>query len=166
MANEIRVNTSVELVNDNSVSNEGGAAGDYNNKNLEVFADSRPWGGKYTMSTAYSHDDVGYWTNVQVEASSAQAVNGSSVFYADPAITGTMPTNVFLVAVEVTRTRGDVTDVYVTISGEIFAALKVGEGIVIPMHAGEAVSSVKLHTNGTFNAANSFARANVLIAGT
>ncbi len=41
MANQIRIHTSCEIVNDNSVANEGSAAGDYTHLALDVHAASR-----------------------------------------------------------------------------------------------------------------------------
>ena len=61
MANQIRIQTSCQIVNDNSVANEGDSDGDYTNLNLDVHADSRSWGGNYIISTAYTDADVAHW---------------------------------------------------------------------------------------------------------
>ena len=68
MANEIRGRTSVECVNDNDVSNEGTAAGDYTHRALDAHAASRSWGGSYKVSpaagTAYDIQQLTAYMNV------------------------------------------------------------------------------------------------------
>ena len=98
MANEIRVNTSVQIVNDNSVANEGTADGDYTNLNLDVHAASRTWGGKYTMNAVYTDADVAYWGNVVVakdDASGADGIDNSDWTEASGTTSGTLPDDRF-----------------------------------------------------------------------
>jgi len=49
MANEIRIHTSCEIVQDNDVTVDGIA---YSHRALDGNADSRSWGGNYTMNAA------------------------------------------------------------------------------------------------------------------
>ena len=77
MANQIRVHTSVEVVNDSSEADTGTAAGDYTNLNLDAHADFRSWGGTYNIATdkhgdgAYNDDDICYWKNAVVDITSS-----------------------------------------------------------------------------------------------
>ena len=58
MANEIRVHSAVEIVQDNTETVQGIS---YTQQSLDGNADSRSWGGNYTMNTAYTDADVAYW---------------------------------------------------------------------------------------------------------
>ena len=49
MANEIRIRTSVEIIQDNDVTVQGIS---YSHKGFDGNADSRSWGGSYTMNQA------------------------------------------------------------------------------------------------------------------
>jgi len=165
MANEIRVQTSVQIVNDNSVSNEGGGDGDYTNYNLDVFSGQRSWGGSYTMNTAYTAADVAYWSNAVVsEASSAEGLDNSDWTELSAVTAGTLPATVHVVAVEYVSALGSPGTISITVSGEIFAVLDAGQAVVIPMEMGEAIADVKIlagaYTNGTHEAT-----VNVLVAG-
>jgi len=165
MANEIRVQTSVQVVNDVSVDNDGGAAGDYTNYALDVFSGQRSWGGSYTMNQAYSTSDVAYWTNAVVtEASSADGFDNSDWTEASDVTAGTLPATVHVVAVEYVSALGSPGTITVEVSGENFAVLDAGQAVVIPMEMGEAIASVKIlagaYTNGTHEAT-----VNVLVAG-
>ena len=116
MANEIRVQTSVQIVNDVSVANDSGAAGDYTNYALDVFSGQRSWGGSYTMNQAYSTSDVAYWSNVVVaEASSADGLNDSGWTEASDVTGGTLPATVHVVAVEYVSALGSPGTISVTV---------------------------------------------------
>ena len=107
MANQIRIHTSCEIVNDNSVANEGTAAGDYSNFNLDIHADSRTWGGNYNISTAYdsSTPAVCYWKNAVVDITSAGGGLGDSAWTELSDVTdGTIPDTAHVIAVEYTKT--------------------------------------------------------------
>lgn len=165
MANEIRVKTSVQIVNDNSVTDEGSAAGDYTNLNLDVHADSRTWGGSYTMNAVYDSDAVAYWKNVAVSAvGSADFLNNSGWTDASNPTAGTIPTTVEVVAVEYVSALGSPGTVSVTVSGEIFAVLDEGQAVVIPMEMGAANTAVGIHTV-TYSGGTTEAKVNVMIAG-
>jgi len=167
MANEIRVKTSVQIVNDNSVANEGSAAGDYTNLNLDVHADSRTWGGSYTMNAVYTDAAVAYWKNVVVakdDASGADGIDNSDWTEAAAVTGGTIPTTAYVVAVEYVSALGSPGTVTLNVSGENFAVLDAGQAIVIPMEMGELPSSITIkaaaYTNGTDEAT-----VNVMVAG-
>lgn len=165
MANEIRVQTSVQIVNDVSVANDGGAAGDYTNYALDVFSGQRSWGGSYTMNQEYSTSDVAYWSNVVVsEASSADGLNDSGWTEASDVTGGTLPATVHVVAVEYVSALGSPGTISVTVSGEIFAVLDPGQSVVIPMEMGEAIADVKILA-GAYNDGTNEATVNVLVAG-
>ena len=165
MANQIRIHTSCEVVNDNSVSNEGTAAGDYTNLNLDAHADSRSWGGKYNISTAYTDADVCYWKEVVVSATSDDGLDDSGWTEASATTAGSIPSTAHVVAVEYVRQSvGSASEITVKVSGEIFALLTPGDAIVIPLHMGEAVADIEIYDanygNGTREAI-----VNVMIAG-
>ncbi len=161
MANQIRIHTSCEIVQDNDVTVEGIA---YSHKILDGNADGRSWGGNYNIATAYTDADVCYWKNVVVSATSADGLNDSGWTEASAGSDGTLPTPAHVVAVEYVSTLGTVASVSVTINSEIHAVLTQGEAVVIPLSAGEAVANVKVHasayTNGTHEAT-----VNVMMAG-
>ena len=154
MANEIRVNTSVQIVNDNSVANEGTADGDYTNLNLDVHAASRTWGGKYTMNAVYTDSDVAYWENAVISATVADGLNDSGWTEASDVSDGALPTTAHVVAVEYVSSLGSPGTVSVTVSGEVFAVLDEGQSVVIPMEMGEAIADVKIHANAYSNGVN------------
>ena len=169
MANEIRVRTSVECINDNSVSNEGTAAGDYTHKALDAHAASRSWGGSYNVlpaaGTAYADTDICSWEGAVIDITSAAGGLGDSVWNeGNVAPVGTIPATAHVIAVEYTKTLGTVASVSVTVSGELFALLTLGESIVIPWHAGEATSSIGLTASAYSNGVHE-ATVNVMLAG-
>ena len=161
MANQIRVHTSCEVVQDNDATVEGIT---YSHKILDGNADSRSWGGNYNIATAYTDADVCYWKGVVVSATSADGLDDSGWTEASAVSDGTLPTTAHVVAVEYVSTLGTVASVSVTINSEIHAVLTQGESVVIPLSAGEAVANVKVHasayTNGTHEAT-----VNVMMAG-
>ena len=164
MANQIRIQTSCQVVNDVSVANDGGAAGDYTNYALDVFADSRSWGGNYNISTTYDASDVCYWKNVVVDITSAAGGLGDSAWNeGNTSQTGSIPTTAYVVAVEYVKQLGTAT-VSVVVSGEVFALLTVGESIVIPMHVGEAVADIEVFSAEYSDGVNE-ATVNVMMAG-
>ena len=57
MANQIRIRTSCEIVQDNDVTVQGIA---YSHKSLDGNADSRTWGGSYNIATEPADDKIGY----------------------------------------------------------------------------------------------------------
>ena len=166
MANQIRIHTSCEIVNDNSVANEGTSAGDYSNFNLDAHADSRSWGGNYNISTAYTDADVCYWKNKVVDITSAGGGLGDSVWNeGNGAPVGTIPAIAHVLAVEYVRQSiGVASEITINISGEIFALLTPGEAIVIPMHMGEAVADIEVFDANYSNDSRE-AIVNVMIAG-
>jgi len=164
MANQIRIHTSCEIVNDNSVSNEGTSAGDYTNLNLDVHADSRSWGGNYNISTVYDSSDVCYWKNAVVDITSAGGGLGDSVWNeGNTAPVGNLPTTAHVVAVEYVGELGTAT-VTVQINSEVHALLVGGDAIVIPLHAGEAVANIEIFSAEYVDGTNE-ATVNVMIAG-
>ena len=162
MANEIRINTSVEIIQDNTETVQGIS---YTQKALDGNADSRPWGGSYTMNTAYTDADVAYWKNVVVEDTSANGLDNGDCFEGEPSVTdGTLPATVHVIAVEFVSMLGTATTVSVTVSGEIFAVLDPGQAVVIPLEMGEAIADCKIHA-GHFTNGSREATVNVMIAG-
>ena len=163
MANQIRIHTACEIVQDNDVTVEGIS---YSHKILDGNADSRSWGGNYNISTAYTDADVAYWKNVIVSATSVDYLNDSGWTEASDVTDGTLPANAYVVAVEyVEQSIGAASVVNVTVSGEIFAALTPGESVVIPMHMGEALTSIGIHDTNYSNGSRE-AKVNVMVAGT
>ena len=164
MANQIRIHTACEVVQDvgDSAGTQQGI--DYESKMLDGNADSRTWGGNYNIATAYSDSDVCYWKNVVVSATSADGLNNSDWTEASDVTDGTIPTTAHVVAVEYKSTLGTVASVSVTINSEIHAVLTKGESVVIPLSSGAAVANIKVHasayTNGTHEAT-----VNVMMAG-
>ena len=61
MANQIRVHTSCEVVQDNTEAVQGIT---YTQKALDGNADSRSWGGSYTKNQAPADAAIGYYKNV------------------------------------------------------------------------------------------------------
>ena len=164
MANQIRIHTSCEIVNDVSVANDGGADGDYTNYALDVFADSRSWGGSYNIAQEYSTSDVCYWKNVVVDITSAGGGLGDSVWNEDStAPTGTIPATAHVVAVEYVSELGTAT-VSVVIGSEVHALLIGGDAIVIPLHAGQAVADIEIFSAEYSDGVHE-ATVNVMIAG-
>jgi hypothetical protein len=161
MANQIRIHTSCEVVQDNDVTVQGIS---YTHKILDGNSDSRTWGGNYNISTAYNDDDVCYWKNVVVSATSADYLNDSGWTEASDVTDGTIPATAYVVAVEYVSQLGSDSVVNVTVSGEIFAALTPGESVVIPMHMGEVVGSIGIHDANYSNGSRE-ATVNVMIAG-
>jgi len=171
MANQIRIHTSVEVVNDNSITDEGSAAGDYSNFNLDVHSDSRTWGGNYDIATdkhsdgAYNDDDICYWKNAVVDITSAGGGLGDSVWNeGNTAPVGNIPATAHVVCVEYVKTLGTVASVTVQINSEIHALLTLGEAIVIPLHAGEAVANIEVFASAYSDGVHE-ATVNVMVAG-
>ncbi len=165
MANQIRISTSCQIVNDNSVANEGSSAGDYTNLNLDVHADSRTWGGSYNISTAYGDSDVCYWKNAVVDIATAGGGLGDSVWNeGNVSQVGTIPTTAHVVAVEYVKQLGTVASVTVNVSGEILALLTPGEAVVLPLHMGEAVADIEVFASAYSDGVHE-ATVNVMIAG-
>ena len=165
MANQIKIRTSVEIVNDNSVTDEGSTAGDYTHKALDAHVGSRVWGGNYNISTAYTNADVCSWENAVVDITSAGGGLGDSVWNeGNTAQTGTIPTTAHVVAVEYVKQLGTVASVSVVVSGEILALLTPGESIVLPLHMGEAVADIEVFASAYSDGVNE-ATVNVMIAG-
>jgi hypothetical protein len=167
MANEIRVNTSVQIIQD-----VGDSAGDqagitYSNQQLDGNADARTWGGKYTMNAVYTDADVAYWSNVVVakdDASGADGIDDSDWTEASAVTNGALPDTAYVVAVEYVSALGSPGVVTINVSGENFAVLDEGQAVVIPMEMGAALSSITIkctdYTDGTNEAT-----VNVMVAG-
>ena len=162
MANQIRIHTSCEVVQDNDVTVEGIA---YSDKKLDGNSDSRSWGGNYNIATAYTDADVCYWKNIVVSATSADGIGDSGWTEASDVTDGTIPATAHVVAVEyVSQSIGAASEVTVQINSEIHALLTPGEAIVIPLSAGESPANIEIfdanYGNGTREAT-----VNVMIAG-
>ena len=166
MANQIRIQTAVQVVNDNSVANEATSAGDYTHEALDAHVGSRSWGGSYNISTTYTDADVASWNNVVVSATTADGLDDSGWTEASAQSLGTIPANVFCVAVDyVKQAIGADSVVNLTINGIIVAGLTPGESIVIPIHAGDAVADLKIH-DANYGSGTREAEVNVMIVGT
>ena len=170
MANQIRIHTSVEVVNDSSEANTGTSAGDYTNLNLDAHADTRSWGGNYNIATdkhadgAYNDDDICYWKNAVVDITSAGGGLGDSVWNeGNTAPVGNLPTTAHILAVEYVKELGTAT-VTVQINSEVHALLVGGDAIVIPLHAGEAVANIEIFS-AEYDDGVHEATVNVMIAG-
>jgi|TARA_R100001530_G_scaffold39264_1_gene30353 hypothetical protein len=170
MANQIRIHTSVEVINDGSEENVGSAAGDYTNLNMDVHANSRSWGGNYNIATdkhadgAYNDDDICYWANAVVDITSAGGGLGDSVWNeGNVAPTGNIPAVAHVLAVEYVKELGTAT-VTVQINSEVHALLVGGDAIVIPLHAGEAVANIEIFS-AEYSSGTHEATVNVMIAG-
>jgi len=167
MANEIRIHTSCEIVQDVGASAGAQSGITYVNKQLDGNADYRSWGGNYNISTAYTDADVCYWKNAVLDDT------GPSIDYLDDSgwttssdvTDGAIPTTAHVVAVEYVKTLGTVSHVDVTLSGEVIARLTLGESIVIPWHAGEVVGSIGLTPSHAYSAGVTEATVNVMLAG-
>ena len=166
MANEIRIRTSIEVIQD-----VGGSLGahegiTYTNKQLDGNADSRAWGGTYALGTrTYTDDNVAYWKNVVVDVTSANGLNDGTAFEGNVAVTdGTLPATVYAIAVERPSTLGTVDTVSITVSAEIVARLAPGEGVVIPLEMGEAIADCQIHASAYSDGVNE-ATVNVMVVG-
>ena len=162
MANQIRIHTSCEIVQDNDVTVQGIA---YTHKALDGNADSRSWGGNYNVSQAPADDKICYWKNVVVDSASIDYLNDSAWTEASDVTDGAIPTTAYVVAVEYVGTLGTVATVAVTLSSEIIALLTLGESIVIPWHAGEVVGSIGLTPSHAYSAGVTEGTVNVMLAG-
>ena len=163
MANEIRVKTSVEIIQDNTETVQGIS---YTQKALDGNADSRSWGGSYNIATAYTDANVCYWKNAVVSATSADALQDSGWTEESDVTDGTIPDNIYEVAVEyVSQSVGAASEVTLTVSGEVFAVLTPGEGVVIPISSNNANTAVQIHDANYGNGTRE-ALVNVMIAGT
>ena len=162
MANEIRVNTSCEIVQDNDATVSGIA---YTHRVLDGNADSRSWGGSYTMNTNYGDADVAYWKGVVVDVTSADGLDDGTAFESNVAVTdGTLPATVHVIAVEFVSMLGTATTITVTVSGEALAVLDPGQAVVIPLEMGEAIADCKIHA-GHYTDGSREATVNVMVAG-
>jgi len=162
MANEIRVHTSVEIIQDNDVTVEGIT---YTDKKLDGNADSRSWGGSYTINQAPADDAIAYWKNVVIDVTSADGLENGNAFESNVAVTdGTLPTTAHVIAVEFVSMLGTATTVSVTVSGEILAVLDPGQSVVIPLEMGEAIADCKVHA-GHYTDGTREATVNVMVAG-
>ena len=167
MANEIRIHTSCEIVQDVGASAGAQSGITYVNKQLDGNADYRSWGGNYNISTAYTDADVCYWKNAVLDDT------GPSIDYLDDSgwttssdvTDGAIPTTAHVVAVEYVKTLGTVSHVDVTLAAEVIARLTLGESIVIPWHAGEVVGSIGLTPSHAYSAGVTEATVNVMLAG-
>ena len=164
MANQIRIHTSCEVVQDVGSSAGAQQGITYASKLLDGNADYRTWGGNYNIATAYTDADVCYWKNAVVSATSADGLDNSGWTEAGYVSDGSIPTTAHVVAVEYKSTLGTVASVSVTINSEIHAVLTKGESVVIPLSAGEAVANVKVHASGYTNGTHE-ATGNVMMAG-
>jgi len=162
MANEIRVHTSCEVIQDNDVTVEGIA---YTDKKLDGNADSRTWGGSYTINQAPADDAIAYWKNAVIDVTSADGLENGNASESNVAVTdGTLPTTAHVIAVEFASMLGTATTVSITVSGEILAVLDPGQSVVIPLEMGEAIADCKIHA-GHYTDGSREATVNVMVAG-
>ena len=167
MANEIRVRTSVEVIQDVGDSAGAQAGITYTNKQLDGNADSRSWGGNYSVVPAagvYTDADVCYWKNVVVSATGVDGINDSGWTEAADVTDGAIPAAVHVLAVEYVSQVGTASNVTVQINSEVHALLAVGEAVVIPLHAGEAPANIEIFDTNYVNTTRE-ATVNVMIAG-
>ena len=94
MANEIRIHTACEIVQDVGASAGAQNGITYESKMLDGNADSRTWGGNYVMNTEYLDGDVAYWKNAVVSSTSANGLNDSGWTEASDVTDGTLPATV------------------------------------------------------------------------
>ena len=162
MANEIRINTSCEIIQDNDVTVQGIA---YTDKKLDGNADSRSWGGSYTLNQAPADGAIAYWKNVVVEDTSANGLDNGDCFEGEPAVTdGTLPATAHVIAVEFVSMLGTATTISVTVSAEVLAVLDPGQSVVIPLEMGEAIGDCQIHA-GHYTDGSREATVNVMVAG-
>ena len=162
MANEIRIQTSCQIIQDNDETVQGI---DYTQKALDGNADSRSWGGSYTMNQAPADAAVAYWKNVVLEDTTVNGLNNGDCFEDEPSVTdGTLPATAHVIAVEFVSMLGTATTVSVTVSGEILAVLDPGQSIVIPLEMGEAIADCQIHA-GHYTDGSREATVNVMVAG-
>ena len=162
MANEIRIQTSCQIIQDNDETVEGIV---YTQKALDGNADSRSWGGSYTMNQAPADGAIAYWKSVVVDVTGADGLNDGTAFEGNVAVTdGTLPTTVHVIAVEFVSMLGTATTISVTVSGEILAVLDPGQSVVIPLEFGEAIADCQIHA-GHYTDGSREARINVMVAG-
>ena len=162
MANEIRIKTSVEIIQDNTETVQGI---EYTQKSLDGNAASRTWGGSYTMNQAPADAAIAYWENVVVDVTSADGLNDGTAFESNVGVTdGTLPATAHVIAVEFVKMLGTATTISVTVSGEILAVLDPGQAVVIPLEMGEAIASCQIHA-GHYTDGSREATVNVMVAG-
>ena len=165
MANEIRVRTLVEVIQDVGTSAGAQNGITYTNKQLDGNAASRAWGGSYTMNQEPADAAIAYWENVVVDVTSADGLNDGTAFESNVGVTdGTLPATAHVIAVEFASMLGTATTVSLTVSGEILAVLDPGQGVVIPMEMGEAIADCQLHV-GHYTNGSREATVNVMVAG-
>ena len=162
MANEIRIQTSCQVIQDNDVTVEGIT---YTDKKLDGNADSRSWGGSYTINQAPADDAIAYWKNVVVDVTSADGLENGNAFEDNVAVTdGTLPTTAHVIAVDFVSMLGAATTISITVSGEVLAVLDPGQSVVIPLEMGEAIADCGIHA-GHYTDGSREATINVLVAG-
>ena len=162
MANEIRIQTSCQIIQDNDETVQGIT---YTQKSLDGNADSRSWGGSYTMNQAPADGAIAYWKNVVVEDTTANGLDNGDCFEGEPAVTdGTLPATAHVIAVEFVKMVGTATTISVTVSGEILAVLDPGQAVVIPLEMGEAIADCGIHA-GHYADGSREATVNVMVAG-
>ena len=162
MANEIRVQTSCQIIQDNDQTVEGIT---YTDKKLDGNADSRSWGGSYTINQAPADDAIAYWKNVVVDVTSADGLENGNAFEDNVAVTdGTLPTTAHVIAVDFVSMLGTDTTISITVSAEILAVLDPGQGVVIPLEMGEAIADCGIHA-GHYSDGTREATVNVMVAG-
>ena len=162
MANEIRVTTSVEVIQDNDATVQGIS---YTHRQLDGNADSRSWGGSYTMNQNPADNAIAYWSNVVVDVTGADGLNDGTAFEGNVAVTdGTLPATAHVIAVEFVSMLGTDTTITVTVSGEALAVLDPGQAVVIPLEMGEAIADCQIHA-GHYTDGSREATVNVMVAG-
>ena len=164
MANEIRIKTSVEIVQDVGASATAQAGITYTSMHLDGNADYRAWGGNYTIATEYADNKVCYWKNAVVSATSVDGIGDSGWTEAADVTDGAIPSTAHVVAVEYVSTLGTVANITVQINSEVHALLTLGEAIVIPLSAGESPANIEVFASAYSNGVHE-ATVNVMMAG-
>ena len=163
--NRIKVHTSCEIIQNNDATVEDI---NYSHTALDGNADSRTWGGTYTVRSAetdsYTDDDVCFWNGVVVADTAASDGLGDDTWTKGSVLkTGKFPTTAHVVAIEYVSELGTA-NVTVNIGGIIHALLKVGESVVIPLHTGDAVADVDIYS-AEYVVDTHEATVNVMVAG-
>jgi hypothetical protein len=161
MANELRMASNISVLQDV-------VEGDYSILQHDLLANSKTWGGKYSMP-AYDNDAVAYWESAVIDVTTATGLADGTAFEGNAAVdAGTVPVKVTGIAVEYTSELGTVGDVVITIGTQVMAELDVGEGIFIPISGasgvGLAVANVKIHADVYSDGVNE-ATVNVMLVG-
>jgi len=169
-ANTIKIKSSLTAVNDTSYANKNSVADqDYTLSNIDAVA-IKTFGGKYDVATKYTDDDIARYTgSVVAEDGTTDGLDSSGWQKgAGGPDSGSLPTNVFGIAIEYVSTLGTVATVSVGVksTGEItLAELAVGESVAIPIAGGLTLANVLIGASA-YTVDTHEATVNVLVMGT